>query len=230
MGLLGSAAIVIWNGIAPNARDDFLAWHNREHIPERVRISGFRRGRRGRAFEGKPEFLTLYEVKDLGVLRQGDYLARLNSPTAWTRRMLPQFRDAARSLCQVSFSVGAGVGGYICAVRFETEPNLSGEALKRFRAAAEDRYSHSADLLGVHYLLRDDASSGQELAEHRLRTEAVATPAAVILVEGTSPTVLAAAESLTRDIGGLSASPNGGAEIGLYQHELCLTAADWGPA
>jgi hypothetical protein len=46
MGLLGKGVLAIWNGIAPEAEEDFVAWHVREHIPERVALSGFLRGRR----------------------------------------------------------------------------------------------------------------------------------------------------------------------------------------
>ena len=44
--LAGEAVIATWNGITPEGRDEFYAWHIQEHIPERVGIPGFRRGRR----------------------------------------------------------------------------------------------------------------------------------------------------------------------------------------
>src|SRR6201999_3863034 len=44
--LAGEAVVAIWNGIAPEARDAFHDWHINEHMPERVGIPGFRRGRR----------------------------------------------------------------------------------------------------------------------------------------------------------------------------------------
>ena len=40
MGPLGKGVLAIWNGIAPEAEEDFVAWHVREHIPERVGLSG----------------------------------------------------------------------------------------------------------------------------------------------------------------------------------------------
>jgi hypothetical protein len=33
MTLIGNGVLAIWNGIAPQAEDDFVAWHVREHIP-----------------------------------------------------------------------------------------------------------------------------------------------------------------------------------------------------
>lgn len=46
MGLLGSGALAIWNGIAPEAEREFDRWHTYEHIPERMALPGFLRGRR----------------------------------------------------------------------------------------------------------------------------------------------------------------------------------------
>lgn len=46
MPRIGQGVLAIWNGIAPEAEAEFVAWHVREHIPERVGLPGFLRGRR----------------------------------------------------------------------------------------------------------------------------------------------------------------------------------------
>ena len=46
MALLGQGAVAIWNDVAPEGLAEFYEWHHREHMPERVGIPGFRRGRR----------------------------------------------------------------------------------------------------------------------------------------------------------------------------------------
>ena len=91
MSLAGQAVVAIWNGIAPEGRTEFYEWHNREHMPERVGIPGFRRGRRYIAKYGTPEFFTLYEADSAEVLVGQDYLNRLNNPTPWTQRVPPTF-------------------------------------------------------------------------------------------------------------------------------------------
>lgn len=55
-----ASEIAIRNGISDEGLADFYAWHLTEHIPERVGISGFLRGRRFRAADDKthPEFIT----------------------------------------------------------------------------------------------------------------------------------------------------------------------------
>src|ERR1700745_2860715 len=74
MSLAGQGVVGIWNGIAPEGRTEFFEWHNREHMPERVGIPGFRRGRRYIAKYGEPEFFTLYETDSPEGLAGTDYL------------------------------------------------------------------------------------------------------------------------------------------------------------
>ena len=87
MSLAGLGAVCIWHDLLPEARDDFHQWHNREHMPERVGIPGFRRGRRYVAVGSTPEYFNLYEADSPEVLGGQDYLNRLNAPTEWTRRV-----------------------------------------------------------------------------------------------------------------------------------------------
>ena len=97
MSLSGSGVIAIWNDITDEGRANFYEWHDREHIPERVGIPGFLRGRRYISLSGTPEYFTLYEVQDKSVLTGADYLARLNSPTEWTTRSVHRFRASPGS-------------------------------------------------------------------------------------------------------------------------------------
>jgi hypothetical protein len=96
--------VAIWHDLLPEAKDDFYEWHNREHMPERVGIPGFRRGRRYIAVSGTPEFFNLYEADNPAVLGGQDYLDRLNAPTEWTKRVVPSFRNVGRSICRVAFT------------------------------------------------------------------------------------------------------------------------------
>jgi len=79
MSLAGLGVVAIWHDIAAEARDDFYEWHNREHMPERVGIPGFLRGRRYIAVRGAPTFFTLYEATGTDVLAGPHYLARFAS-------------------------------------------------------------------------------------------------------------------------------------------------------
>jgi hypothetical protein len=100
--MIGTAALSIWIDVEAAALDDFNAWYRDEHIPERLGVPGFRRGRRYEATGAGPAYFTLYETTDAAVLSSAAYLARLNSPTEWTRRVLPamtlMIRNAYRLL------------------------------------------------------------------------------------------------------------------------------------
>ena len=119
MSLYGHGAVTIWHDLLPQAKDNFYAWHNHEHMPERVGIPGFRRGRRYIAERGVPEYFNLYEADSPEVLSGQDYLNRLNAPTPWTREVVVSFRNVTRAICRVVFSGGVGQGGHMLTLRFD---------------------------------------------------------------------------------------------------------------
>src|SRR4029077_19931063 len=112
--MLGKAAIAMWWDIAPDIRSEWEDWHTHEHFPERLAIPGFLRGSRWVSGE---HYFVLYEAESLDVITSGPYLARLNDPTPWSRKMMPHHRNMVRSLCNVTASVGAGLGQYMLTVR-----------------------------------------------------------------------------------------------------------------
>ena len=128
MALAGRGAVAIWHDIAPEGRDEFYAWHGLEHMPERLAIPGFLRGRRYVAVEGAPEFFNLYETDSTAVLTGAAYLARLNDPTPWTLATVKHFRGVARSLCEVVDSHGAGLGGLCATYRYDVDEGRRGGA------------------------------------------------------------------------------------------------------
>ena len=92
MALLGSAAMLLWFDIVPEQTSEHDDWHTREHFPERVGIPGFIRAQRWVASSPGSRYFVMYEVADIGVLSSAPYLERLNNPTPWTRRMMPQLQ------------------------------------------------------------------------------------------------------------------------------------------
>jgi hypothetical protein len=128
--LLGQAAVVIFNDVAPEGREEFYRWHDREHMPERLAIPGFRRGRRFGRRGHSPEWLTLYEADDLAVLTSSAYIERLNSPTPATVSAVAHFRNTSRSICRVVQSLGASTGGHVLALPMTVSAE-QGDALMR---------------------------------------------------------------------------------------------------
>lgn len=183
MGLLGGGAVAIWHDISAEGRANFYAWHGNEHMPERVGIPGFLRGRRYVAIEADLEFFNLYETGSPEVLVSDDYRTRLNAPTEWTQRTVLSFRNVARALCRVEQTTGAGQGGLIATWRYDVAASRNGN----HAAALADRLQVLTDngsIAGVHLLAADDAASGEVNAEEKARGSRNDVPGRVILVEG----------------------------------------------
>jgi hypothetical protein len=181
MSLAGEGVVAIWHDIAAPGRADFYAWHTHEHMPERVGIPGFVRGRRYIADTGEPEFFTLYEAVSVEVLGGQDYFNRLNNPTPWTKRAAGYFENVARSVQKVRFSAGPGIGGHLLTVRLEAEDSES-----FLNAVVELLTSISAvhGITGVHLCQTDSAVSSVKTAEKAAREGGTDMPGWTVMIEG----------------------------------------------
>jgi hypothetical protein len=185
--LAGEAVVAIWNGIASDARELFYDWHVTEHMPERVGIPGFRRGRRYIAADTAthPEFFTLYEADTMQVLQGSGYADRLNNPTPGTAATTAKFVDTFRALSRVLVSHGPGMGGAMLTIRFDCdEPHLIA-VRAMVRAAAQ-----AARVTGAHLCQSDTAASLVRTTETKDRTDIQPPPNCFIMVEATDPEAL----------------------------------------
>lgn len=189
--------VAIWHDLLPEAKDDFYEWHNREHMPERAGIPGFRRGRRYIAINGTPEYFNLYEADSAEVLAGQDYVNRLNTPTPWTQRVVPSFRNVARSICRVAFTQGVGSGGVMLTLRFAVDPARRDALVDALRRSVLPPLVYRKGVAGIHVGLADEAASNIETTERKARATATLVPSWVVLVEGVSvPDVEGAAAPL----------------------------------
>jgi hypothetical protein len=184
VALLGSAVLAIWNDVAPGGDAEFSHWHTREHVPERVGVPGFLRGRRYAALTGGPTYFTLYETENLEVLAGGAYVARLNDPTPWSRRVLPLFRNNNRSACRVTQSLGRGVGGTLATLRLG--PRAEGEAELRAWLTGTTLPAMSAQpgVVGVHLCEADSGATRVPTQEQKLRDREDEIARWIVLIEG----------------------------------------------
>lgn len=121
MPLLGKAAMLLSFDVVEDAISEHDEWHTHEHLPERLSIPGFVRGTRWVSLKEKPRYFVMYEVEQLATLQSEAYLERLNNPSPWTSRMMPNYRGMTRGFCSVSGSLGAGMGQVGLLIRFEPE-------------------------------------------------------------------------------------------------------------
>ena len=118
MPLLGQAAMLLLFDVVQDAISEHDEWHTHEHLPERLSIPGFVRGTRWVALNGQPRYFVMYEVEQLATLTSKAYLERLNNPSPWTSKMMPNYRGMTRGFCSVAGSFGFGMGHASLLIRF----------------------------------------------------------------------------------------------------------------
>lgn len=226
MALLGSGVLAIWNGVEAGADDDFVEWHVLEHIPERVGVPGFLRGRRYVALEGHPSYFNFYETADPGVLTSAAYNQRLDSPSDWTRRNIARFRDTCRTICAVAESLGRGEGAWIETVRLTAMS--APEAFRRdLAASALAGVLTEPGIIGVHLLQGETAASQGGSAEKALRTQPDQIADWVVLIEAVEAEAL---QNARRNAGSDTALQRAGAGPdllrGIYRLQYALTRTE----
>ena len=221
--LLGRAAVLIWNDVAPDGREQFYAWHDREHMPERLALPGFRRGRRFSRAGHSPEWLTMYEALDVAALVSPEYLARLNAPTPATVGALRHFRNTSRAVCRVVHSVGSSTGGHVLAMRLGA-PARQADAMCRH--LCDDAFPHAMARTGVvacHLYAADATASHLNTAESSTREFDV--PAWVLLCEASTSAAANDARAVIDDRELARLGVDVRADAAVYALEICRIAA-----
>jgi hypothetical protein len=77
----------------PSLEQEFNAWYDQEHLPERLGVEGFESARRYLCLQGSPKYLALYDLTKLDVLQSPAY-ERVSgkNDSAWTRAVLKSVR------------------------------------------------------------------------------------------------------------------------------------------
>lgn len=221
--LLGSGAVLIWNDVTKQGRDQFYDWHDKEHISERLDIPGFRRGRRYIRPGHSPEWLTVYEADDLGVIVSPEYLARLNSPTPATKKTLQYFRNTSRAVCRVVSSIGSSSGGQMLSMRLDVPAAQSDAMCSHLDGEVFPNLFMLTGVVACHLYAADQPASHLNTVESRTREFDV--PSWVLLVEAT--TVLAAEQARTM-INGQALKALGvvvRSDAAVYSLEICRLAS-----
>lgn len=229
MSLAGEGVVAIWHDIAPEGRAEFYAWHGEEHMPERVGIPGFLRGRRYVAIDADLEFFNLYEAQSVEVLKGQDYVARVNAPTPWTFSAVKHFRSVARAICRVAHTTGPAQGGLIATLRYDVPDNIaSAHRAALLRGLVPDLLA-TRGVAGVHLLTADAQASGIATAEQKARGVANAVPRWVLLVEGWGDEA-EFVEFAKQELAGENLKALGGEgpfSLGLYRHQITRTKTAW---
>jgi hypothetical protein len=117
----------------PAMREEFNAWYDDEHLPERLAIPGFRSAQR---WQSGASYLATYELDSVAVLTSPAYLARYQNQTPWSRRCLGKTLVFKRWACEQVEPGDADPDPAAKAIAFSHEP-LELRALQARRFGAE---------------------------------------------------------------------------------------------
>ena len=216
MPLRGRAFLPMWFGLAEGYEREFDRWHTIEHMPERLGVPGFLRGRRYmHAHKSERVVFQLYEGIHIETFRSPGYLARLHAPTEWSNRVSPGLVKFIRGACQTVISIGEGVGGALLTVRISGDFADKAETrLGLARMAPTMRQLHGVTAVHVGELLPEITKV--ETAETRLRPSAATIEYSfALLVEGIGVSEL---EATAPDvIGHLKNTVSGTYETDIYR-------------
>lgn len=74
----------------PSIEEEFNAWFDTEHLPERSSLPGFYPGNRFVSCDRAGRYLVLYDLEDVSALHSDHYKAAIANLTPWTKRILPR--------------------------------------------------------------------------------------------------------------------------------------------
>lgn len=215
-------AVAIWHDIAPEGLAEFYAWHGEEHMPERVGIPGFVRGRRFAAIEAELGFFNLYETASPDVVAGADYKQRLDSPTPRTLSAVRHFRHVARSLCRVVVRTGTAQGGLVATLRHAVVAGQETHYRARMIDGIIPALAAMPGIASVLLLEADLAASGYVNAEQQARGAANQVPPFVLVCEGwgeAADFIATVGASLADDVR-VGAGLVPGSALDIYRHQL----------
>ncbi len=191
--MIGRGALGVWIDVPPPLREDFNAWYRHEHLPERLAVPGFLRGRRWqRAGDAGMLYFTLYETQDPDVFGCPAYLQRLDHPTEWTRRALTMMQPMMRRVYRrVAASAPDAATSWLATVRIKPDSGRGPHVRTWMARAGVDEIPA---VRGVACLGLYEADSGAAITTEEQRIvgdAAVPAPPYLALCGLTSPDVAA---------------------------------------
>ncbi len=189
--LLGNGALANYHNLEDADRELFEAWHTTEHIPERVGIPGFMRGRRYVGIDDRtnPQYFILYEGNEVEVFSAPAYLQRLNAPTAWTQQVSRTMTLTLRTACTVSHTQGQGTGDYCGTWQLSPTTDRSAtrtDLVKRIFPTVQD----VSDVISIHLLEANLDVTRVDTLEKDTRPGEDGTSDWIVVVETDTPDTL----------------------------------------
>ncbi len=145
----GSGFFAMWNGIAPEAAEDFALMHTRDHLGEHLGYlgaGGILSARRfGEGLGSLPPYFAFYQMAALDRLKESATVYQVHE-TNWFKALRELYRDRIAHHCRVLASAGAGS----CSAVATFLVDLAEEGGMERSAAAMDGLTRLAPVTAAH--------------------------------------------------------------------------------
>jgi hypothetical protein len=86
---MSKGILIVMTNPPADMEEEFNAWYDREHMPERLAVPGFERAQRYYLTHAERRYLALYDAQAFDVFETPAYLATSgDNNTAWTKRIV----------------------------------------------------------------------------------------------------------------------------------------------
>ena len=213
--------LVVFTDFPPDQDDTIDEWYTREHLKSRVMVDGFQRGRRYSAYDGTPGYLAVYDTVSSQVLASQQYLDVGANPDEAEQRQVPLFQDTRRTVCDVTRSVGEGVGACIGLLAVRPSEDEKAQVREWFGETVLPQLVSERGVVAAHLWETNQAMLA--LGSRGFVPANAEIPEWLVVWEATRPSELAEAGVKSLDIAQLRRA---GAELqegyGLYQLLMAL--------
>jgi hypothetical protein len=186
--------LAVWNDIEAAHEDEFNAWYEEEHFPERLGVPGILTARRYRDADAPQRYAAIYDTASVAVLTSPPYLERLANPTPRTRAIMPRFRNMTRAACEIVADFGTlrTPGSALAWLELSAAPPES----------AHRQLAEAASVGRIRIAVPDARSTQVSNPESKFRDAPDRLPPPFVLIEGNDESVVrAAAERVRRVLG-----------------------------
>lgn len=158
--------LAIWCEISPEDLAEYHNWQTQEHIADRIYSPGFLGMRLFSRVDNPCAHFFLYATESAAVMEAPPYLAILNNPTPWTKRLMPKFGPFDRAIGEKIVKIGRGFGSHVAVSRVQVTAPAEDHAAIRDALQA---FIKLPDTVGVRLLMLNRSIAGIFSQEKTMR-------------------------------------------------------------
>jgi len=115
----------------PAFEEEFNAWYDSEHIPERLAVPGILTARRYVCADGHPKYLAMYDLENHAVMQSPGYVrVGYENASPWTKRVTSRVRPWRSTGDQIwPGDRLTGGGAAVLLIRFRAVPPTAPDAI-----------------------------------------------------------------------------------------------------